>query len=159
MTFKQSFKKLSGFTLLELITTVVIVAVLAAIGFPAMQNLILDNRLSSAANSVVISINLARSEALTRRDTVSIVPAAGGWGDGWEVQDSTSATLRVFEAPGQGLTTSSNLSGGQVDFRANGYNNSGAFSVTICDTRGQGRRVSISVSGSTSIEKIASGCA
>ncbi len=53
-----------GFTLIELMVTLVVMAVVAAIAFPNFQQLIRSSRVSTANNAVIGLVNLARTEAI-----------------------------------------------------------------------------------------------
>ena len=93
-----------GFTLVELLVILTISAILVAMAVPAFQAMIQSNRISGAANSLLSSMDLARSEAIRRSANVTVcrsvnaaVPlpacssaAAGGyaaddWASGWIV--------------------------------------------------------------------------
>ncbi len=63
-----------GFTLIELLITVTILGVLMAVALPSMKSFIVSNRLSSNVNGFVGLINYARSEAITRNQSVIICP-------------------------------------------------------------------------------------
>jgi len=69
-------KKNVGFTLIELMITIAIVAIFASIALPSFSKLIANNRVSTAANDLVSNMVFARSEALKRNDTVSMCPSA-----------------------------------------------------------------------------------
>ena len=57
-------KRSTGFTLIELMVTVAVAAILMGVAVPAMHSMIQNNRVTSAANSLIGAYNLARSEAI-----------------------------------------------------------------------------------------------
>ena len=62
----------SGFTLIELMVTVSVAAVLLAIAAPSFSRLIAGNRITTQTNEFVGGMNLARAEAVRRGQGVSI---------------------------------------------------------------------------------------
>jgi type IV fimbrial biogenesis protein FimT len=96
-----------GFTLVELMITVAIVGILAAIAAPSFQDMLNQTRASSLANELAASLNLARSEAIKRGTQVTVcksgnITAASptcsttaSWQDGWLifVDTGTSGTF------------------------------------------------------------------
>ena len=80
-----------GVSLVEVIVTVAILAIIAAVGIPAFNNVILTNRLAAASNELVGSLQLARSEAIRRGARVVVCASStgsscsGGWSNGWIV--------------------------------------------------------------------------
>lgn len=80
-----------GVTMIELMTTVAILAILASVAVPSFNEAILSNRLTSYANAFVTDAQLARSEALKRNAQVRLCRSstgtdcanAGGWQQGW----------------------------------------------------------------------------
>lgn len=65
-------KNMNGFTLLELLVTLVIGAILVAIAIPSFENTIDRNRLTSSYNSLIGELTYTRSEAVKRGTNVSI---------------------------------------------------------------------------------------
>jgi len=117
-------KKQTGFTIIELIVTLAMVAILAGFAVPALQDLISNNRSTAQANSFLTALTLARSEAIKRRESVSVVAAddssgTNEWGPGWEIQDSAGNPIRVFEAT-TGSTLDSQDDVSSVSFDLNG---------------------------------------
>jgi type IV fimbrial biogenesis protein FimT len=75
-----------GFTLVELLTVMVMVAILAAIAMPGLSNLLASQRLRAAGTDLVTSLLVARSEAIKRKARVEVAPKADGqWTSGWRV--------------------------------------------------------------------------
>jgi type IV fimbrial biogenesis protein FimT len=60
----------SGFTMVELLATIAVVAVLTAIAVPAFRSSFAGSRLTSTANNFIGALNQARSEAVRRNATV-----------------------------------------------------------------------------------------
>jgi type IV fimbrial biogenesis protein FimT len=58
--------RVRGFTLVELMVTIAVAAVLLAIAVPSFRSIILSNRLTTAANNIVDSIHEARLDAIKR---------------------------------------------------------------------------------------------
>lgn len=73
-----------GFTLIELMVTMVLVAVLLRIGIPSFVSFQRNSELTSAANGLLSSVNSARTEAMKRNMNAGVVPASGSsWAGGW----------------------------------------------------------------------------
>ena len=83
----------AGFTLVEMLVTLLILAILVGVGVPTFLDATLGSRLGSAANNLVVSLHLARSEAIKRNTTVKVCPSTDGatcatsssWQGGWIV--------------------------------------------------------------------------
>lgn len=75
----HSIKKLKGFTLIELIVTLVITGVIFTAGIPGLQSLLGNVSLNSNAERLVNSLAYARGEAVARVENVSVTTTASGW--------------------------------------------------------------------------------
>jgi len=97
----------SGFTLIELMVVVSIIAISATLVGPSFSQAIANYRVRSAAESVLNGLNYARSEAVRRNSAVSFTLAGGG--SGWTVsQVSPSTTLQTRsnnDSPGTTVTS------------------------------------------------------
>ena len=79
------FEKQIGFTLIEIMIVVVIVAILLGIGIPSYNALRNNNCLVTNANRLVATLQYARSEAAKRNSNVSIRARNGSWRLGFEI--------------------------------------------------------------------------
>ncbi|PBS12262.1 pilus assembly protein [Lysobacteraceae bacterium NML93-0792] len=106
----------NGFTLIELVTTLAIVAVLLAIGLPGFGEALARLRVQTAMHRVSTDLAMARSSAIMRRSPVVACPGTGmdgcsggaDWSGGWIVfadpdgnrrPDTVAELLRVSDAP------------------------------------------------------------
>ena len=87
-------ESLRGFTLVEMMVVIGIVAILAAIAAPNMGAMIKRQRIKTAAFDVFASLNFARSEAIKRNTTVTLTPVASDWAKGWQITDANGNVLR-----------------------------------------------------------------
>lgn len=96
-------KNQNAFTLIELMVTLVVLAILAAIAAPSFTTMVANNRSSSLGHELTAAINLARAEAIKRGGRVSICVSSNGTscaaaGTNWNagrlifVDDATSDT-------------------------------------------------------------------
>lgn len=79
-----------GFTLIELMVTLAVAAILLTVGVPAFQEMLRGNRAATHANEFLTALNFTRSEAIKRGRNISLCPssnqtACGGanWAVGW----------------------------------------------------------------------------
>ena len=82
----------NGFTLLELLITIAITAIVVALAAPSFTDVLDDNILLTQTNQFATAINVARSESVKRNSRVVICKRAGtqcstntttNWEDGW----------------------------------------------------------------------------
>lgn len=149
----------SGFTLIELLITIAVAAILLTIAVPAFQNFLRNDRQWTIANSLVMSLNAARSEAIKQDTAVSVCPTTNGtscsatspWSQGWIVLSSAAGATPALTVPtldtGTTLTEASGLTA--VTFLSTGMVSAQA-AFTLCDARGatQARYVQVGPTGS-----------
>src|SRR4051812_46703449 len=85
--------KVRGFTLIELIIVLAIVATLCTISMPSLASLVSGSRARSTQNTLVTALALARTAALSRQSEITLCPssdqnrcdASMWWQYGWIV--------------------------------------------------------------------------
>ncbi len=108
-----------GFTLIEMLISMIVMGILSAIGVPSMQNFVIENRLNSTVNQFVAATFFARSEAIKLGRPVQLCRSissanaslcvgtasdgrdANDWGSGWIVMlpDDQQVLLRQDALP------------------------------------------------------------
>lgn len=163
---RLSWNKTSGFTLIELMVTIAIAAILVTTGVPAFTQFVQNNRRASQVNMLVRALQIARSEAVRQRTTIGACAssnqtscsASTTWSTGWivfvdkdgdGVVDSGEDVLNVFPelTGGNSLTSTVKF----IDYEASGLSTAAA-GFTLCDPRGtsQSRAINVSATGAVS---------
>lgn len=85
MTSRASRRRPRGFTLIEVMVVMTIAAVMLGIGMPALQELLVDQRVRGAASDLMSDITFARAKAIENSRRVYIQRTGTDWKDGWRV--------------------------------------------------------------------------
>ena len=153
-----------GFTLVELMITIAVLAIVMAIALPSFNDMTLGSKLRSQANDLVAGAVLARSEAIKRNQTVTLCASSDGatctgtWANGWIVRSSGGAVIQAHGAAPSGfLITSAQTS---FTFQPTGVGVTPApadptfvFCRATPSVGGQEREVTITVTGRASVER------
>ncbi len=108
-----------GFTLIELIMAIALLAIFIALAVPSFFTAIQNNRITVQSNDLLTAFHLARSEALKRNQPVVVCASEDGltcdgdWTDGWIVAEDSATpgagaptivrVLRVWSGPPGGF--------------------------------------------------------
>lgn len=167
--------KQTGFTLIELMLVVVLLAILVAIGVPSFRELIMNNRITTSTNEFASALSLARIEAIKRGTGTVITANTGGgasneWGNGFVVSvwddvdndnvvdspDEIGVTLRDVEAFSSDVTFDSAGDRTEISFLYSGaYNSTTSDQFTLCDSRtGEtGRQFTLNTTGTFNLNR------
>ena len=94
-------RRMRGFTLIELMVTVTIGVILMMLAIPGFDSFRKNAELTSASNSLMASLNAARSEAMKKGTNSMVMPtdAGGSWNAGWKVFSfGATNTTQTFDA-------------------------------------------------------------
>lgn len=159
---KKPFQQ--GFTALELLVTMAIIAILLTAGVPAFKNYSWNLRMKTAMDGLQTDLSLARSRAISHNIQTIICPAIDSndcsghsdWQDGWIVftdlngdrhkQDS-EPLLKIASAV-EFLDIGSSRSRSYLRFYPNGSSPGSNITILFCDKRGAEYAGKIAVSNS-----------
>lgn len=162
-------RRLDGFTLLELLVTLAVAAILVTIAIPSYRGLVQRNTVTAAVNDLVGDLNYARNEAVTRGQSVYLCQSNDqasctnneDWSQGWIVYAPAPPTttpgkdnlLRVRNALANSIQLDAAVFGGpSVEFDANGFSpTNGTFTVVTQDSS-KNKEIKIAQSGRIRIE-------
>lgn len=152
-----------GFTLVELMITLAVLAIVLSLAAPSFSSMLRDNRASTLGSELQGALQFARSEAVKRRQSVIICRSnAGGtgcangddWASGWLVRQSGGQVIKVWDSA-SGLAIVGPNAG--LSFLGNGMASSASnFSVTPSGCSGEQKRlIAVSVTGASTLSKVA----
>lgn len=139
----------AGFTLLELMVTLVMLGALLGVGAPAMSALVTRVRTANALHLLTGALATARIEAVRRNRPVAVCPSRDGltctggvdWTLGWIVfsdpgrigrPDGPDAVIQVFDAPGGTLQLRATAGRRLVRFSPSGWSAGSNVTLRAC---------------------------
>jgi type IV fimbrial biogenesis protein FimT len=141
-----------GFTMIELIVTMSVAAILAAIAVPSFVAISQGERRIAEVNDMVLALNYARSEAVKQNSPTGVsVTANGSWAGGWNVCcTSTGASVNTLPAIDPRSSLTATLAGTTpvtVTFDSSGAQvpSSGTLIFTFCDSRGAASATAVEI--------------
>lgn len=135
-----------GFTLVELLITISIAAILMGIAIPSFSTFVSAQRIRAASFDLSSTLIHARSEALKRNANTTLTSATGGWQNGWTL-DSGSTIISQHE-PLTGLVVTGPP--GALTYRSDGRpsGSGNTFSISSAsNTSVAPRCISVALSG------------
>lgn len=164
-----------GFSLLEIVVTLAILAIGAALAMPMFRDVIRSTAVSNSTNDLVTALSSARSESIRRGVQVAVRSTSGGadWSTGWSViaDSDRSGTFTVADEVVSTYPALANQyrvyaknagAGGDgiVVFNMNGGLTSGGYDLNVCfpsNDSSKSRRIRVRASGNVSSHKNTAG--
>jgi len=153
-----------GFTFIELMVTLSIAGILAAIGMPALGSMLARSHRQSAESALEASLMHAREMAIMRNTHVIVCPSSDGaacsggadWQFGWLVatdsdhddQPDHGSSVAVFNAMPNGMRILASRGRPRILFRPDGSAAGTNAQLTVCHTGDPSAGVAVVVSNS-----------
>ena len=112
-----------GFTLIEMLVTMTVLAVLMGVGIPSFRSFIAGQRVKTVSNDLMTALMQARSEAVKRNMSITMAPVTSSdWTSGWTLKDAAATPNTLFSQQAiEGVTiTKSPASPATVIYNATG---------------------------------------
>lgn len=133
----------SGFTLVELMVAIVVLAILIAIAAPSFTEQIRKSQMRTAMADFITAVAYARSQAVTRAKPIFVRSSNNtDWSGGWCVTEGAdcSAPLRVFDGP-KSITAVGNS--GAYEFDMQGHSATGTTNELSLCSGSTGKKITI----------------
>ena len=163
-------KTTKGFTLIELIVSMTIMAILTGYGIPTFQQLKLNSIMDSERNRLTGSFQYARNVAITNQSYVIVCPSLSGkqcdnksnWHEGWIVfsdinknrnVDKEDVILRFEDAMRGKINATASVHRQKIRFNNVGFSPGTNVSINFCDKRGKDDAKSIIINNAGRVKQ------
>ncbi|MEW8285751.1 MAG: GspH/FimT family pseudopilin [Candidatus Thiodiazotropha endolucinida] len=149
-------QKNQGFTLIEMMITVVIATILLTVGIPSFFNMIERNSVSSASNELVAALLYARSEAVRQEGNAIFTLDANGWtvDVDADLDGTVDATVLTYQIDNANISIAEDLDADTLTYNSRGRAVASAGdSIEISYDGTLKSRVCINLIGRPSIKK------
>lgn len=145
-------QKMKGFTLIELIITITVLAILATIAVPSFNSLLNRQKLNASARELMSKLVEARTQALTIRQTTGVcVSTVTNCAESLSISSSSNISNRIFVAQLDKEVTLASGSATQLIFRVEGI--PVASSKFSLQRQGVARCIEVGVTGDTTYKE------
>ena len=140
-----------GFTLIELIFTLAVMAILVALAAPSFREFIYTQRVRNASFDLMAALTLVRSEAITRSAPVDLLRTGSSWNEGWTVSAGTGTPALLNQQAYDGLAITDSADLAKISYGKDGRSTTASTKFTIAPTTTMAgvtsRCISIGLSG------------
>lgn len=139
-------RDMHGFTLIELMIVLALLAIAVGIAIPNLSRLVANNQIEAQAQTLNSLLQFARSQAVVRRTSISLSNSANDWIVANALDDTV---LRQEALNPDHATVASSLSPVTLTFNANGSAEVARFVVCRDDNPAFAYRITVQPSGIT----------
>ena len=114
----------NGFTLIELVVTLAVIAILGSVAAPSLAGLIAAQKVRTLASEFHLAMTQTRSEAIKRNVNVTISATGGNWAAGWVILDPenpTDVTKALYTRSTRNTSTSVSTTVTQLVYAPSGH--------------------------------------
>ena len=157
---QATLRRARGITLIEMMMTLTVLAILIATAAPAFGNLLRSTEAQTSRSALTAALETARILAISRSTHAAVCPSADGqycghtteWQHGWLVfvdadhdgsRDATEEIVSVSQAQPDGVAILTSAGRTHVGYRPDGSSPGSNVTFTVCDARGADRASSL----------------
>lgn len=141
-----------GFTLIEMLVVMTVLAIMMAVGVPSFRSFVAGQKVKTASYDLMTTLVMARSEAIKRNTDVTIAPeTADVWVSGWTVKAGTITVVQQQALPGVTITKAPS----NITYKSNGRPDTGSNLYFEVATSSSVKCVKVDLTGIPSNQAVA----